>query len=145
NPQFRAHYIEQIAQALAVDDVEKATAVWQQLPEDNRVGTAGRIVSIWAQKDRAGATRWVTSLPPGDARQRALTTLLIMMHSSPDASNFAQLLTLVESSEDRDTYGYNRIAALLRQGHRATAEAELGRLTLSPDTYRRARELLDSN
>jgi hypothetical protein len=135
--------IVQIAASLAAEDVTMATGFWRQVPAEHRAMAAQGIVATWVQTDPDGAANWVRSIPPGPDQQQALNSLLAAVISSANITDYAQLLRLVDSSELRDTYGYTRIASLVRNGQREQAESELDRLYLSPDGHRRAREAIE--
>jgi hypothetical protein len=134
--------IAQIAQTIAIEDVAAATDFWQRLPAENRPLATQGIVSNWAQTDPDAAASWVKGLPPGPEQQEALRTLLIMLARSEQATNYGQLLGLLDASE-RDSYAHGRINWLVRNGHREQAESELRQLSLSPEGYRRAREVIE--
>jgi hypothetical protein len=134
--------IGQIAQTMAIEDAAAATDFWQRLPAGNRSLATQGIVSTWSQTDPDAAANWVKGLPPGPDQQEALRTLLIMLTRSEQATNYGQLLGLLDASE-RDSYAHGRIAWLVRNGHREQAESELGQLNLSPEGYRQAREVIE--
>jgi len=135
--------IFQISAALAAEDPTTATGFWRELPAEHRTMATQGIVSTWAQTDPDRAAEWVRSIPRGPDQQQALGNLLIALSSSANATNYTQLLGMLDSSEQRDTLGYGRVSALVRAGHRDQAESELDRLNLSPDGYRRARTALE--
>jgi hypothetical protein len=135
--------VDQVMQAMALEDPQAATDAWTQLPEEFRPGAASRIISIWAQRDPDGAEAWVRSLPKQDGQQEALRGLLIMMYSTTDDVRYAELVNMLNSAEDRDTYGSNHVGRLVQNGNIDAAERLLSRLSLSPEYYRRARESID--
>lgn len=143
NEADRTTAVVQIAAGLAAEDVTAATGFWRELPTEHRAVAAQGIVATWAQTDPDRATDWVRSLPPGPDRQQALSVLLGAVGPSVSLTDYGQLLSLVESDELRDAYGNARISALVRNGRREQAAAELDRLGLSPEGHRRARAIIE--
>lgn len=136
--------VDQIMQSMAIEDPQAATDAWTQLPDEFRPAAAGSIISIWAQRDPDAAEAWVRSLSKQDGQQEALRALLIMMYSTTDDVRYAELINMLDSAEDRDTHGSHHIGRLVQSGRIDAAERLLGRLTLSPEYYRRAREAIDA-
>lgn len=143
-PLQQQHIVDQVMQAMALEDSQAAADAWAQLPEEFRPGAASRIIMTWAQRDPEGAEAWVLSLPNQGGQQEALRTLLIMSYSSTDETRVARLVNMLDSAEDRDTYGSNHVGRLVRDGKTDAAERLLSRLSLSPEYYRRAREAIDA-
>lgn len=135
--------VDQVMQAMAVEDPQAATDAWMRLPDEFRPGAAGSIISIWGQRDPDAAEAWVRSLSTQNGQQEALRALLIMMYSTTDDVRYAELVNMLDSAEDRDTHGSHHIGRLVQSGRIDAAERLLGRLSLSPEYYRRAREEID--
>jgi hypothetical protein len=128
---------------MAAEDVTAATGFWRQIPAEHRAMAAQGIMGTWAQTDPGAAADWVRNMPSGPDQQQALSTLLLASMSSMNVTDYGQLLNLVDSSENRDTFANTRIGWLVRNGRSEQAEAELDRLDLSPEGYRRARQVID--
>jgi hypothetical protein len=135
--------ILQVAASMAAEDVTAATGFWRQIPAEHRAMAAQGIIGTWVQTDPGAAADWVRNMPSGPDQQQALSTLLLASMSSMNVTDYGQLLNLVDSSENRDTFANTRIGWLVRNGRSEQAEAELDRLDLSPEGHRRARQVID--
>jgi hypothetical protein len=85
-------------------DVKKAAEFLESVPSSNNIShNYSNLASNWAQQNPAEATAWVKGLPPGPARQRAVSGLLgaLANHDPIKAAKFIEAEGVTQNTSNQ--------------------------------------------